>query len=151
MQKLYANQLAQQVQGTLAPCYLLFGEEPLQKLEAIDAIRAAARQQGYSERISLTADAQFDWNELSNELQAMSLFAERRLIELELAQQKLTPAAAEQLKALPQQLHHTRPEQRVVVDEHYLDRPHVRSPFYYLSVIRAADVRPPVCRQLPAA
>lgn len=105
MQKLYANQLAQHLAGPLAPCYLLFGEEPLQKLEAIDAIRAAAKQQGYSERISLTADAQFDWNELSNELQAMSLFAERRLIELELVQQKLTPAAGEQLKALPQQLH----------------------------------------------
>ncbi|WP_215395696.1 DNA polymerase III subunit delta [Rheinheimera oceanensis] len=105
MQKLYANQLQQHLAGQLAPCYLLFGEEPLQKLEAIDAIRAAAKQQGYLERISLTADAQFDWNELSNELQAMSLFAERRLIELELVQQKLSPAANEQLKNLPQQLH----------------------------------------------
>jgi len=105
MQKLYANQLEQHLTGPLASCYLLFGEEPLQKLEAIDAIRAAAKQQGYGERISLTADAQFDWNELSNELQAMSLFAERRLIEVELSQQKLSPAANEQLKALPQQLH----------------------------------------------
>ncbi|MCS4308003.1 DNA polymerase-3 subunit delta [Rheinheimera pacifica] len=105
MQKLYANQLQQHLAGQLAPCYLLFGEEPLQKLEAIDAIRAAAKQQGYLERISLTADAQFDWNELSNELQAMSLFAERRLIELELVQQKLSTAANEQLKNLPQQLH----------------------------------------------
>jgi DNA polymerase III subunit delta len=105
MQKLYANQLAQHLAAQLAPCYLLFGEEPLQKLEAIDAIRSAARQQGFAERISLTADAQFDWNELSNELQAMSLFAERRLIELELAQQKLSPAANEHLKNLPQQLH----------------------------------------------
>ncbi|HEX5792645.1 MAG TPA: DNA polymerase III subunit delta [Rheinheimera sp.] len=105
MQKLYANQLPQHLNGVLAPCYLLFGDEPLQKLEAIDAIRAAARQQGYAERLSLTADAQFDWNELSNELQAMSLFAERRLIELELAQQKLSATANEQLKALPQQLH----------------------------------------------
>lgn len=105
MQKLYANQLPQHLNGVLAPCYLLFGDEPLQKLEAIDAIRAAARQQGYAERLSLTADAQFDWNELSNELQAMSLFAERRLIELELVQQKLSATANEQLKALPQQLH----------------------------------------------
>jgi DNA polymerase-3 subunit delta len=105
MQKLYANQLGQHLAGQLAPCYLLFGEEPLQKLEAIDAIRAAAKQQGYFERISLAADAQFDWNELSNELQAMSLFAERRLIELELVQQKLSAVANEQLKNLPQQLH----------------------------------------------
>ncbi|SEI01349.1 DNA polymerase III, delta subunit [Rheinheimera pacifica] len=105
MQKLYANQLEPHLAGQLAPCYLLFGEEPLQKLEAIDAIRAAAKQQGYIERISLAADAQFDWNELSNELQAMSLFAERRLIELELVQQKLSAVANEQLKNLPQQLH----------------------------------------------
>ncbi len=105
MQKLYVNQLAQHLASALAPCYLLFGDEPLQKLEAIDAIRAAAKQQGYNERISLTADAQFDWNELSNELQAMSLFAEKRLIELELSQQKLAAPANEQLKSLPQQLH----------------------------------------------
>ena len=105
MQKLYANQLPQHLSGTLAPCYLLFGDEPLQKLEAIDAIRAAAKAQGYAERISLTADAQFDWNLLSNELQAMSLFSERRLIELELSQQKLSAAANDALKALPQQLH----------------------------------------------
>jgi DNA polymerase III subunit delta len=105
MQKLYANQLAQHLTGKLAPCYLVFGEEPLQKLEAIDAIRSAVKQQGFIERISLTADAQFDWNELNNELQAMSLFAERRLIELELVQQKLSVAANEQLKNLPQQIH----------------------------------------------
>ena len=106
MQKLYANQLAQHLAGSLAPCYLLFGEEPLQKLEAIDAIRTAAKAQGFAERISFTADSQFDWQQLSNELQAMSLFADKRLIELELTQQKLSTAANEQLKALPQQLHH---------------------------------------------
>lgn len=105
MKKLYANQLAQHLSGPLAPCYLIFGDEPLQKLEAIDAIRLAAKQQGFSERISLTADAQFDWNELTNELQAMSLFAQCRLIELELTQHKLSTAANEQLKNLSQQLH----------------------------------------------
>ncbi len=105
MQKLYANQLAQHLATELAPCYLLFGDEPLQKLEAIDAIRAAAKARGFAERLSFTADAQFDWQELSNELQAMSLFAEKRLIELELAQQKLPAAANDQLKTLAQQLH----------------------------------------------
>lgn len=104
MQKLYANQLGAHLQHKLAPCYLVFGEEPLQKLESIDAIRAAARQQGYAERISFTADAQFDWSELSTELQSMSLFAERRVIELELAQQKLSAAANDSLKQLASQL-----------------------------------------------
>ena len=105
MQKLYANQLAQHLTSSLAPCYLLFGEEPLQKLEAIDAIRHAAKAQGFSERLSFTADAQFDWQLLSNELQAMSLFSDKRLIELELATAKLSPAANDQLKMLPAQLH----------------------------------------------
>ncbi|WP_333608966.1 DNA polymerase III subunit delta [Arsukibacterium sp.] len=104
MQKLYANQLEQHLQQGVAPCYLLFGEEPLQKLEALSAIRQAAKQQGYAERISLTADTQFDFAELFNELSAMSLFAERRLIELELAQTKPGAAVNEQLKKLAKTL-----------------------------------------------
>lgn len=99
MQKLYANQLAAQLQQGLAACYLIFGEEPLQKLEAIDAIRIAAKAQGYDERLSFTLDNQFDWSQLHNELSAMSLFADKRLIELELSQ-KLPPTASEQLKQL---------------------------------------------------
>ncbi|MGI5309181.1 DNA polymerase III subunit delta [Rheinheimera sp. WS51] len=101
MLKLYANQLPAHLQQPLAGCYLIFGEEPLQKLEAIDAVRLAAKQQGFSERISLTADNQFDWQELESELNAMSLFAERRLIELDLVQQKLSTTANDCLKRLP--------------------------------------------------
>lgn len=99
MQKLYANQLAPQLQQGLAACYLIFGEEPLQKIEAIDALRQAAKSQGYDERLSFTVDNQFDWAQLQNEMGAMSLFAEKRLIELELSQ-KLPPAASDQLKQL---------------------------------------------------
>jgi DNA polymerase III subunit delta len=99
MQKLYANQLATQLQQGLAACYLIFGEEPLQKLEAIDTIRQAAKAQGFDERLSFTVDNQFDWSQLHNELGAMSLFADKRLIELELSQ-KLPPTASDQLKQL---------------------------------------------------
>ncbi|MBV2129549.1 DNA polymerase III subunit delta [Arsukibacterium indicum] len=99
MQKLYANQLVTQLQQGLAACYLVFGDEPLQKLEAIDAIRQAAKTQGFAERLSFTVDNQFDWSQLHNELGAMSLFADKRLIELELGQ-KLPANASEQLKQL---------------------------------------------------
>lgn len=105
MQKLYANQLASQLTQGLMPCYLIFGEEPLQKLEAIEEVRLAAKQQGFLERLSFSADAQFDWQDIFNELSAMSLFAERRLIELELAQAKPPATVNEQLKRLAQQLH----------------------------------------------
>ncbi|MAD75339.1 MAG: DNA polymerase III subunit delta [Rheinheimera sp.] len=103
MQKLYANQLAAQLSQGLAGCYLIFGEEPLQKLEAIDALRQAAKQQGYDERLSFTLDSQFDWAQLHNELSAMSLFSAKRLIELELSQ-KLSAAASDQLKQLAHSL-----------------------------------------------
>lgn len=103
MQKLYANQLAAQLQQGLAACYLVFGEEPLQKLEAIDAIRHAAKAQGYDERLSFTLDNQFDWSQLHNELGAMSLFSDKRLIELELSQ-KLPATASDQLKQLSNSL-----------------------------------------------
>jgi DNA polymerase-3 subunit delta len=103
MQKLYANQLVTQLQQGLAACYLIFGDEPLQKLEAIDALRQAARDQGYDERLSFTLDSQFDWSQLHNELSAMSLFSAKRLIELELSQ-KLPANASEQLKQLANML-----------------------------------------------
>ncbi|CAM5223835.1 DNA polymerase III subunit delta [Alishewanella longhuensis] len=105
MQKLYANQLAAQLTQGLAACYLIFGEEPLQKFEAVEEIRLAAKQQGFLERISFSADAQFDWQALQNELSAMSLFAERRLIELELVPAKAPAGMNEQLKLLANQLH----------------------------------------------
>lgn len=105
MKKLYPNQLPQHLATTLAPCYLIFGEEPLQRLEAVEQIRQTAKQQGFSERLSFIADNQFDWNILTNELNAMSLFASQRLIELELPPQKLATAANEQLKTLAASLH----------------------------------------------
>lgn len=43
MLKLYSNQLAAQLQKSLTSVYLVFGEEPLQKQESIDLIRAAAK------------------------------------------------------------------------------------------------------------
>ncbi len=105
MQKLYANQLAPTLKKALAPCYLVFGEEPLQKMEALDEIRAAAKRQGFDERQSFILDGQFDWSHFFIELASLSLFAPRRLIELDLGQQKLTPSMQEQLKQLPDQLH----------------------------------------------
>jgi len=66
----------------LAPIYLLTGDEPLQLGEAADAVRAAARNQGYSEREILDVDPRFDWERLAAEASNLSLFAERRIIDL---------------------------------------------------------------------
>ncbi len=70
--------------GPLAPVTLLFGDEPLLIEEASDLLRRAAMEQGYTERTSLTVEKGFDWNELVESGQSLSLFAERRLIEVRL-------------------------------------------------------------------
>ncbi|MCK7595182.1 DNA polymerase III subunit delta [Pseudomarimonas salicorniae] len=70
--------------GALAPVYLLAGSEALLRLEAADAIRAAARSQGFSEREVFETDNRFDWGQLSAAASALSLFASRRLLDVRL-------------------------------------------------------------------
>jgi DNA polymerase-3 subunit delta len=69
----------------LAPVYLLSGDEPLTLGEAGDAIRAAARAAGYTEREVFfidRANATGPWDEIYASCQAMSLFAARRVVEV---------------------------------------------------------------------
>lgn len=82
--RLKPEQLPKALEQPLAPVYLVSGDEPLQHMECCDALRAAARAQGYSERQVLEADRRFDWNLLAQAGASLSLFAERRLIELRL-------------------------------------------------------------------
>jgi DNA polymerase-3 subunit delta len=69
-------------QPALAPVYLVTGDEPLQATEACDAIRARARELGYTERTVLELARDFDWQQLRQAGANLSLFAERRIIEL---------------------------------------------------------------------
>lgn len=69
--------------ASLAPVYLLAGEELL-VLEAGDALRARARELGYTERDVLEAGTHCDWDDLARSAAGMSLFATRRLIDLRL-------------------------------------------------------------------
>jgi DNA polymerase-3 subunit delta len=72
--KIPANQLVTSVQKSLLPCYLVSGDEPLLVQEALDAIRAGARQQGFSARELHVAGTGFDWAELSGSSANLSLF-----------------------------------------------------------------------------
>lgn len=86
--ELKPEQLATQVASEpLRPAYLIAGPEPLRVLEAADAVRAAARQQGIAEREVFEAEGnqrEPDWNALEASFRAPSLFASRRLVELRL-------------------------------------------------------------------
>ena len=66
----------------LRSAYLVTGFEPLLIAEACDAVRAAARAQGYADREVHFLERGFDWNALLADAANLSLFASRRLIEL---------------------------------------------------------------------
>lgn len=80
--QLRPEQLAAHLEKPLAPLYLVHGNEPLLVLEATDAIRAAARKQGFSEREVLIAGSGFRWDELTLAAGNLSLFGEAKLIDL---------------------------------------------------------------------
>jgi len=80
----------------LRSAYLVTGFEPLLIAEACDAVRAAARAQGYADREVHFLERGFDWNALLADAANLSLFASRRLIELRIGP---TPDAESQ-KAL---------------------------------------------------
>jgi DNA polymerase-3 subunit delta len=82
--RLTHSQLAAHLAKGLASIYLVAGEEPLLVQESLDAIRARARKDGYSEREVLDADKNFNWQRVVDSCASLSLFASRRIIEVNL-------------------------------------------------------------------
>ena len=80
--KVRPDQIHQHLKKGLLPVYFVSGDEPLQVMEAADAIRACARAQDFTEREVMDVDKQFDWNQLLDAGNSMSLFAEKRILEL---------------------------------------------------------------------
>ncbi len=102
--RIYAEQLAGHLKAGLKPCYLVFGDEPLQKLETVARIRQAAQAQGFSERHSFSTDDNPDWDQVQDCCQALSLFASRQILELELGE-KPPKEWADRIAAITTTLH----------------------------------------------
>lgn len=76
-------QLGAHLQKGLRSLYTLHGDEPLLMQEAADAIRAAARAQGFTERTVHTVQgAHFDWSEVLAAGGSLSLFADKQIVEV---------------------------------------------------------------------
>src|SRR5512147_2010367 len=86
-----AEQLPAQLAKSLAAVYVVHGDEPLLALEAADAVRAAARKKGFTQRELFEPNRYFDWSEFAHAAGSQSLFGDRKLIELRLPTGK--PAA----------------------------------------------------------
>jgi len=95
--KIRPEQLNDHLRKGMAPIYVVFGDEPLLVQEACDAVRAAARGQGYDERVVMDADAGLDWEALRHFSDNLSLFTQRRLVDLRLFSGKPGQAGAKVL------------------------------------------------------
>ncbi|MGD2075557.1 MAG: DNA polymerase III subunit delta [Gammaproteobacteria bacterium] len=84
MSQLRPEQLAAELQRGLTAVYFIHGDETLLVNECADAVRAAARARGFTERQVFSVDSGFDWNSLRAACDSLSLFSEKRLLELRL-------------------------------------------------------------------
>lgn len=110
--RLAANQLHQHLQNNLAPLYVLVGDEPLAQSECLDAIRAAARKVGADERTSLIVERNFNWQQIQQFGQAMSLFSSLRVLEIHVPSGK---PGADGGKALTELANHSIPDTTVII------------------------------------
>jgi len=101
--RLAQTQLASHLKPGLQPLYVLVGDEPLAQRENLDILRAAARLHGYDERNSLTVERNFNWQQIQIYGQSMSLFASRRLLEINIPSGKPGVEGGKALQALANQ------------------------------------------------
>ena len=96
--RLYPEKLADHLQQKLLPVYLVSGDEPLLLQECCDQIRQKARAENCNEREIIEGGvSNFNWQDILHSASNMSLFADRKLIELRLPSGK---PGAEGSKAL---------------------------------------------------
>ena len=104
--QLRPEQLSAHLAKPLAPLYVVHGDDPLLVIEAGDAIRVAARAQGYAEREVLVSGQGFRWDELRLAAGNLSLFGGNKLVDLRIPNGKPGKDGGEALqrhaKALPE-------------------------------------------------
>ena len=77
-----SSQLKQHLNNKLSPLYVLVGDEPLAQSECLDTLRLAARKAGADERTSFIVERHFNWQQIGQFGQAMSLFSSQRILEI---------------------------------------------------------------------
>ena len=76
------EQLVSSLQKNLGSVYLISGDEPLQIVELADSIRQATKQAGFLEREIFSTDTGFEWSEITTSSQSMSIFGDKKVIDL---------------------------------------------------------------------
>ena len=78
------QELASHLRSNLFSSYLFHGGEPLLIEDSLSLLRKASQQQGYDERLVFTMETGFDWSKFSTEFDSLSLFSQKKMIELRL-------------------------------------------------------------------
>ncbi len=90
--------------GAMLPLYLFSGDEPLLMMEAMDELRSIAKKLGFTEREVMLQERGFDWGALMNAGQTMSLFGDKRWVELRIPTGKPGRDGADALKQFAAQI-----------------------------------------------
>src|SRR5258706_4530629 len=100
--QLRAAELESQLKKSLLAAYAIHGDEPLLAMEAADAVRAAARRVGFTEREVLEPGRGYDWSEFTHATGSLSLFASKKIVELRMPSGKPGPQRDEAIDAYSQ-------------------------------------------------
>ncbi|MES3009100.1 MAG: DNA polymerase III subunit delta [Pseudomonadota bacterium] len=96
--RINSDQLAPQLQKQLLPMYWIAGDETLVVQETLDKLRARCRQQGFSEWELFFVDRSFNWQTMLQSGNSLSLFSDKKIIELRLYSAKLEDEGREALQ-----------------------------------------------------
>jgi len=87
--QIYADKLQSHLNNGLASVYLVAGDDNLLRDDVARQIRSAAKKNDISEIQTFVQDNSFNWAQLLESCSALSLFAEKRLLELKLSSAKI--------------------------------------------------------------
>lgn len=127
MAKLRPEQLAGSLKKGLAAVYIISGDEPLLIQEACDELRKFARKAEFTEREVHHVERGFDWNQLIDSANALSLFAEKKIIELNIPTGK---PGTEGSKALQLYCDNINPDNLLLICSGKLDQNQQRSKWF---------------------
>lgn len=117
--KITLPQLSTHLTKSLSTIYLVSGDETLLVEEALAAIRETAKKQGFNEHHRISVDSS-DWAQsLYSSANSLSLFSEKRLLELNLTDMKLNTANT---KLLQEFVNKPIPETILIIRIHKLDQ-----------------------------
>lgn len=127
--------LPQHLKRSLAPVYLISGDEPLQMMEAMDLLRAKGKEAGFTLRKVVEIRADSDWDQLEAAVDNLSLFGEKELLDLRLVKPVVGTIGAKALTAYVERL---AADQLLLVSMPRLDSRQMKS--NWVSVLERAGV-----------